>query len=52
MRSAERRKVNVIDMKRLRNFVGVSRMNRARNQELHRRAGINKQTNKQAKMIY
>ena len=40
MRSAERRKVNVLEMKWLRNLVGVSRMDRVRNEEVHRRAGI------------
>ena len=40
MRSAERRKVNVLEMKRLRSMVGVSRMNRVRNEEARRRAGI------------
>ena len=40
MRSAERRKVNVLEMKCLRNFVGVSRMDRVRNEEVRMRAGI------------
>ena len=40
MRSAERRKVNVLEMKCLRSLVGVSRMDRVRNEEVHRRAGI------------
>ena len=40
MRSAERRKVNILEMKCLRSLVGVSRMNRVRNEELRRRAGI------------
>ena len=40
MRSAERRKVNVLEMKCLRNSVGVSRMDRVRNEEVHRRAVI------------
>ena len=40
MRSAERRKVNVLEMKCLRSLVGVSRMNRVRNEEERRRAGI------------
>ena len=40
MRSAERRKVNVLEMKCLRSLVGVSRMDRVRNQEVRRRAGI------------
>ena len=37
MRSAERRKVNVLEMKCLRNLVGVSRMDRVRNEEVSRR---------------
>ena len=40
MRSAERRKVNVLEMKCLRSLVGVSRMDRVRNGEVRRRAGI------------
>ena len=36
MRSAERRKVNVLEMKFLRNLVGVSRMDRVRNEEVRR----------------
>ena len=40
MRSAERRKVNVFEMKCLRSLVGVSRMDRVRNEEVRRRAGI------------
>ena len=36
MRSAERRKVNVIDMKCLRSLVGVSCMDRVRNEEVRR----------------
>ena len=40
MSSAERRKVNVLEMKCLRNLVGVSRMDRVRNEEVPRRAGI------------
>ena len=39
-RSAERRKVNVLEMKCLRSLVGVSRMDRVRNVEVRRRAGI------------
>ena len=39
MRS-ERRKVNVLEMKCLRSLVGVSQMDRVRNEEVHRRAGI------------
>ena len=37
MRSAERRKVNVLEMKCLRSLVGVSRMDRVRNEEVRRR---------------
>ena len=40
MRSAERRKVNVLEMQCLRNLVGVSRMDRVRNEEVSKRAGI------------
>ena len=41
MRSAEeRRKVNVLEMKCLRSLVGVSPMDRVRNEEVRRRAGI------------
>ena len=42
MRSADRRKVNVLEMKCLRSLVGVSRMGRVRNEEVRRRAGIEK----------
>ena len=40
MRSAERRKVNVLEMKCLRSLFGVSPMDRVRNEEVRRRAGI------------
>ena len=40
MRSAERRKVNVLEMNCLRSMVEVARMNRVRNEEVRRRAGI------------
>ena len=40
MRSAERRKVNVLVMKCLGSLVGVSRMDRVMNEEVRRRAGI------------
>ena len=40
MRSAQRRKVNVLEMKCLRSLVGVSRMYRVRNEEVRMRAGI------------
>ena len=40
MRSAERRKVNVLEMKCLRRLVRMSGMDRVRNEEVRRRAGI------------
>ena len=40
MRSAERRNVSVLAMKCLRSLVGVSRVDRVRNEEMRRRAGI------------
>ena len=40
MRIAERRNVNVLEMKCLRSLVGLSRMDRVRNEEVRRRAGI------------
>ena len=43
MRSAERRKVNVLEMKCLRSLVGVSRMDRVMNEDVRRRAGIEKE---------
>ena len=43
MRSAERRKVNVLEMKYLRSLDGVSQMDRVRNEEVHRRAGIERE---------
>ena len=43
MRTAERRKVNVLEMKCLRSLVGVSRMDRVRNEEVHRRARIERE---------
>ena len=43
MRSAERRKVNVLEMKYLRSLVGGSGMDRVRNEELRRRAGIERE---------
>ena len=39
MRSAERRKVNVLDMKCLKSIVGVSQMDRVGKEDVHRRAG-------------
>ena len=43
MRSAERKKVNVLEMNCLRSLVGVSRMDRVRNEEELRRAGIERE---------
>ena len=43
MGSGESRKVNVLQLKCLRNLVGVSRMDRVRNEEAHRRAGIGRE---------
>ena len=43
MKSAERRKVNVLEMECLRNLVGVSRMDRVWNEEVCRRTGIERE---------
>ena len=43
MRSAERRKVNVLEMKCLRSLVGVSRMDKVGNEEVRRIAGIERE---------
>ena len=43
MRSAERRKVNVLEMKCLISLVSVSRMDRVRNEEVRRRAEIERE---------
>ena len=43
MRSAERRKLNVLEMKCLRSLVGVSRTDRVRNEEAPRRTGIERE---------
>ena len=40
MGSADRRKVNVLETKCLRSWVGVSRLDRVRNEEVSRRSGI------------
>ena len=40
MRSVERIKVNVLKMKCLRSLVGVARVDRVRNEEVRKRAGI------------
>ena len=42
-RSAKRRKVNVLEMTCLRSLVGVSRMDGVRNEEVRRRAGIERE---------
>ena len=43
MRSAERRKVNVLEMKCLGRLVRVSRMHKVRNEDVRRRAGIERE---------
>ena len=43
MGSAERRKVNILEMKCLRSLVGVSRLDRVRNEEVRRTAGIERE---------
>ena len=43
MRSAERRKVNVLEMKCLRSLIGVLRMDRVWNEEVCRKAGIERE---------
>ena len=43
MRSAETRKVNVLEMKCLGSLVGVSRMDRVRNEEMLWKAGIERE---------
>ena len=43
MRSAKRKKVNVLEMKCFRSLVGVSRTDRVRNEEVRRRAGIERE---------
>ena len=48
MRSAERRKVNVLEMKCLRSLVGVSRMDRVRNEEVRRRTRIERELTSRA----
>ena len=48
MRSAEIRKVNVLEMKCLRSLVGVLRMDRVRNEEVRRRAGIERELARRA----
>ena len=48
MRSDERRSVNVLEMKCLKSLVGVSRMDRVRNEEVRRRAGIERELSSRA----
>ena len=48
MRSAERKKVNVLEIKCLRSLVGVSRMNRFRNEKVRRRVGIKRELESRA----
>ena len=48
MRNAERRKVNVLEMKYFRSLVGVSRMDRVRNEEVPIRAGIERELSSRA----
>ena len=43
MRSAVRQKVNVLEMKYLRSLVGASPMDRVKNEEVRRRAGIERE---------
>ena len=43
MRSSERRNVNVFEMKCLRSLVEASQMDWVRNEEVHRRAGIERE---------
>ena len=43
MRRADRRKVNVLEMKCLKSLVVVSQMERVRNEEVHSRVGIEKE---------
>ena len=43
MRSLERRKLNVLEMKCLRSLVVVSRIDRVRNEEVCKRVGIERE---------
>ena len=47
----ERRKVNVLEMKCLRSLVGVTRMDRVRNEEVCRGAGIERELASRADQI-
>ena len=48
MRSAEKRKVNALEMKCLRSLVGVSRMDKVRNDEVRRRAAMERKLARKA----
>ena len=48
MRSADRWKVNVLEMKCLRSLVGVSRMEKVENEEVRRRAGVERELARRA----
>ncbi len=48
MREAERRRLNVMEMRRLRSMCEVTRMDRMRNDEVKRRKGVVKELNEQA----
>ncbi len=48
MRAAERRRLNVMEMRCLRSMCGVTRMNRMRNDEAGRRIGVVKELAEQA----
>ena len=52
LRSAKRRKVNVLEMKCLRSLVGVSQMDRVRDEEVPRRAGIERELGSRADYYY
>ena len=48
MRSVDRRKVNVLEIKFLRSMIGVSRMDRVWNEEVCRKAGIERELSSRA----
>ena len=48
MRSYERRKLDVLEMKCLRSLVGVSRMDRVGNEDVRMRAGIERELGSRA----
>ena len=52
MRSAEITKVNVLEIKYLRSLVGVSRMDRVRNEKVRRIAGIERELASRADQEY